>query len=141
MTASAIKILFLSQTAADPAGESIVQFMQQLALPVVCADLNNGVVESLEGRTDMSFVIVMNGPPAGGANAGAVSDQVLFKLGYCAGKMGLKRMCMMDSSAHGESSDAHGIAHVAFDAGGGWQLALARQMKRAGLEIDLNKLA
>jgi hypothetical protein len=156
MSASAIQILFLSQGAGGPAGEAIVQFMQQLALPVVCADLNNGVVESLEGRTDMSFVIVMNTAPAGAANVtagganvtaagtdapAAVNDQVLFKLGYCAGKFGLKRMCMMGSAAHGEISDAHGIAHVPVDAGGGWQLQLARQMRRAGLDIDLNKLA
>jgi predicted nucleotide-binding protein len=133
------KVLFLSHGAHDPAGESIVQFMQQLALPVVTADLNNGLVESLEGRSDMSFVIVMNSPTAD--QKAAVSDHVMFKLGYCAGKMGLKRMCMMDSAAHAAVSETHGIPHVPVDAGGGWQLHLARQMKRAGLDIDLNKLA
>jgi hypothetical protein len=114
--------------------------MQQLALPVVTADLNNGLVESLEGRADMSFVIVMNSPTAD--QKAPVSDHVMFKLGYCAGKIGLKRMCMVDgTSTHAAASETHGIPHVPVDANGGWQLHLARQMKRAGLDIDLNKLA
>jgi len=45
--------------------------------------------------------------------------------------MGLKRMCMMDSAAHAAVSETHGIPHVPVDTGGGWQLHLARQMKRA----------
>ena len=147
------KVLFLSHGGVhDAAGEPIVAFMQQLALPVVAADMNNGVVESLEGRADMAFVIVMNSPTNGDAkSASGVSDHVMFKLGYCAGKMGLKRMCMMDSTAHGgahaanaahaAAPETHGIPHVPVDPNGGWQLHLARQMKRAGLDVDLNKLA
>ena len=38
-------------------------------------------------------------------------------------------------------SDTQGISHVAVDPHGGWQLHLARQMKRAGCDVDLNRLA
>ena len=38
------------------------------------------------------------------------------------------------------SGETHGIAHLPVDGSGGWQLHLARQMKRAGMDIDLNRL-
>jgi hypothetical protein len=89
----------------------------------------------------MGFVIVMNAADADENGKGSLSDNSMFKLGYCAGKLGMKRMCMMHTPAHAPAGDGHGIPHVPVDMNGGWQLHLARQMKRAGMDVDLNKLA
>ena len=136
------KVLFVSNGAKDAAGEAVVQFIQQLSLPVSEADHTNGLIDTLETRHDTGFIVVMNTELSAGA--GALSDSSVFKLGYCAGKLGLKRMCMVhgptNASSGGASGDSHGIAHVSIDTHGGWQLHLARQMKRAGLDIDLNRL-
>jgi hypothetical protein len=137
--ASSNKVLFVSHGAKDAASEAVINFIQALSLPVSEADHTNGLIDTLETRHDTGFIVVMNADVAGGEK-GAISESSSFKLGYCAGKLGLKRMCMVHTPAHATSGDSHGIAHVTIDNNGGWQLHLARQMKRAGLDIDLNRL-
>ena len=141
MPATGNKVLFVSQGPKDPSSEAVLQFMQQLSMAVVEADHTNGLIETLEGRNDMTFVVVMNVVDHVENGRGALSDSSIFKLGYCAGKLGIKRMCMMHSPNHPQVSDTQGIAHVPVDPNGGWQLQLARQMKRSGCDLDLNRLA
>ena len=102
------------------------------------ADHTNGLIDTLEARNDMGFVVVMHG--IGHEGGAALSDSSHFKLGYCAGKLGVKRMCMMHAPTQVPAGEGHGIAHLSVDHGGGWQLHLARQMKRAGVDVDLNRL-
>jgi hypothetical protein len=137
---SSHKVLFVSHGPKDPSSEAVLQFIQQLSLPVVEADHTNGLIETLDGRNDTGFVIVMNAIDHGDAKS-SLSEHSMFKLGYCAGKLGLKRMCMMHGPTHAPLNDSHGISHTPVDVNGGWQLHLARQMKRAGVEVDLNRLA
>jgi hypothetical protein len=135
------KVLFVTHGPKDPSSEAVLQFIQQLSMPVVEADHTNGLIETLESQRDMGFVIVMNAADQVENGKASLSDSSVFKLGYCAGKLGLRRMCMMNGPTHPNVGDSQGIAHVAVDVNGGWQLQLARQMKRAGCDIDLNRLA
>ena len=137
---SSHKVLFVSHGPKDPSSEAVLQFIQQLSLPVLEADHTNGLIDTLEGRNDMGFVVVMNAADQLEGGKALLSENSMFKLGYCAGKLGLKRMCMMHSPTHAAPGESHGIAHLAVDTSGGWQLHLARQMKRAGVDIDLNRL-
>ena len=135
------KVLFVSHGPKDPASDAVLLFVQQLSLPIMEADHTNGLIETLEGRNDMGFAIVMNAADHVEQGKGAISENSLFKLGYCAGKLGMKRMCMMHAPNHPSGAgESQGIAHLAVDNNGGWQLHLARQMKRAGLDVDLNRL-
>ena len=138
---SSNKVLFVTHGPKDPSSEAVLQFIQQLSMPVVEADHTNGLIETLEAQRDMGFVIVMNAADTVENGKASLSDSSVFKLGYCAGKLGLRRMCMMNGPSHPNVGDIQGIAHVAVDVNGGWQLQLARQMKRAGCDVDLNRLA
>jgi len=138
---SSNKVLFVTHGPKDPSSEAVMQFIQQLSMPVVEADHTNGLIETLEAQRDMGFVIVMNAADTVENGKASLSDSSVFKLGYCAGKLGLRRMCMMNGPSHPNVGDSQGIAHVSVDVNGGWQLQLARQMKRAGCDIDLNRLA
>jgi hypothetical protein len=135
------KVLFVSHGPKDPSSDSVLQFMQQLGMGIVEADHTNGLIDTLEAQRDMGFVVVMNAADHVENGKASLSDSSVFKLGYCAGKLGLKRMCMMNGPTHPNVGDSQGIAHVSVDVNGGWQLQLARQMKRAGCDIDLNRLA
>jgi hypothetical protein len=139
--AASNKVLFVSHGPKDPSSEAVLQFMQQLSLGVVEADHTNGLIETLDGQKDMGFVVVMNAADHVENGKASLSDSSVFKLGYCAGKLGLKRMCMMNGPQHPNVGDSQGISHVTVDPNGGWQLHLARQMKRAGCDVDLNRLA
>jgi hypothetical protein len=35
-------------------------------------------------------------------------------------------------------SDYQGVLFIPLDAGGAWRIALAREIKQAGIEVDLN---
>jgi hypothetical protein len=134
------KVLFVSHGPRDASAEAVVQFLQQLSLPVVEADHTNGLIETLEARNDTGFMVVMNAIDGSSPN-GTLGESSVFKLGFCAGRLGMKRLCLMHGPTHPIGSDGHGLPHVPVDPNGGWQLHLARQMKRAGLDIDLNRLA
>jgi hypothetical protein len=141
MQPSGHKVLFVSHGPKDPSTEAVLQFVQQLSLAVIEADHTNGLIETLEGRNDAGFVVVMNAADhVDGIGKASISESSMFKLGYCAGKLGLRRMCMMHGPAHQPVGESHGIPHVPVDTNGGWQLHLARQMKRAGVDVDLNRL-
>jgi hypothetical protein len=135
------KVLFVSHGPKDPSSEAVMQFMQQLSMTVVEADHTNGLIDTLDGRGDMTFAVVMNVADVVENGKASLSDSSIFKLGYCAGKLGLKRMCMMHGPTQPQVGDTQGISHVGVDPHGGWQLHLARQMKRAGCDVDLNRLA
>lgn len=134
------KVLFVSHGPKDPSSEAVLTFIQQLSLPVSEADHTNGLIDTLETRNDTVFVVVMNAAGQVDAGGASLSESSMFKLGYCAGKLGLKRMCMMHGPSHASLGETHGISHLVVDGNGGWQLHLARQMKRAGMDIDLNRL-
>jgi hypothetical protein len=63
-----------------------------------------------------------------------------FELGYCVGRLGLKRTFVLSATDDKLTVDEHGLLHIPLDPADGWQLHLARQLKRAGLEIDLNRV-
>ena len=140
-SSSTNKVLFVTHGPKDPSSEAVLQFIQQLSMPVVEADHTNGLIETLEGQRDMGFVIVMNAADTVENGKAALSDSSVFKLGYCAGKLGIRRMCLMHSPNTPQVGDTQGISHVPVDPNGGWQLHLARQMKRSGCDVDLNRLA
>ncbi|MEA2735161.1 MAG: hypothetical protein QOE14_1612, partial [Humisphaera sp.] len=99
-SASSNKVLFVSHGPKDPSSEAVLQFMQQLSMGVVEADHTNGLIETLESQRDMGFVVVMNAADHVENGKATLSENSIFKLGYCAGKLGLKRMCMMNGPTH-----------------------------------------
>ncbi len=81
------------------------------------------------------------------ASTDAVSPETAFELGFICGRVGANRLVVV-YPANGTSSapavdgftDANGITFIPLDVAGGWLLSLARQMKKAGVEIDLNRV-
>lgn len=58
-------------------------------------------------------------------------QNVVFEHGY---------MCALVDSDVEVPGDMSGIVYVPFDDKGAWQIAVAKEMKAAGLDVDLNKL-
>ena len=55
------------------------------------------------------------------------------------GKLGRKRVCALHQPGVEIPSDYSGVLFVLLDETGGWRLTLARELKGAGLQIDMNK--
>jgi len=63
----------------------------------------------------------------------------MLELGFFLGRLGRKRVCALYQEGVEIPSDYSGVLFVPLDARGAWRLGLARELKAAGLDIDLNK--
>ena len=106
------------------------------------------IIEKFEKHADEVgyAVVLLTGDDRGGPEGLAYEDQklrarqnVIFELGYFIGKLGRKRVCTLYSSGVEVPSDYSGVVFVPMDEAGAWKLGLSREMKAAGLPIDLNK--
>lgn len=49
------------------------------------------------------------------------------------------RVCALHKGDVELPSDFDGVVYIPYDAAGAWRFSLAREMKAAGLAVDLNK--
>ena len=67
-------------------------------------------------------------------------QNVLIEIGYFLALLGRKRVCILYKEGPEIPSDLQGIIYISMDRFDGWQLKLAREMRAAGLSVDLNRL-
>lgn len=67
-------------------------------------------------------------------------QNVLIEIGYFLALLGRKRVCILYKEGPEIPSDLQGIIYIPMDRFDGWQLKLAREMRAAGLSVDLNRL-
>lgn len=67
-------------------------------------------------------------------------QNVILELGYFLAKLGPAKVCAIHKGDVEKPSDIDGRLYKPFDAAGMWRLQVAREMKAAGLPVDLNKL-
>ena len=48
-------------------------------------------------------------------------------------------MCVLHKGVVDIPSDFQGVIYVPMDEAGAWQISLAREMKDAGIDLDMNK--
>ena len=124
-TGSAARVAIICR-AGDEAAKSVAAFLKEMGMEV--ASGGSGATpspESLEKLRPVQFAILMR------------SDRPL-ETGFLLGVVGANRLCLLlpaTSTAPGLDT----LARIPVDNGGVWKLLLARQMKQAGLEVDLNK--
>jgi hypothetical protein len=115
----------------DPSKQAVADFLESLEIKVSVVDGTAGLADSLDRAGNVSFAVVLSGESQG---------EYGFELGFCAGRLGLKRVILLHGQPATTAADTRGFTHVALDSGGGWMLQLARHLKRAGLGVDLNRL-
>lgn len=105
------------------------------------------VIEKLEAYADVGFaVVIMTGDDVG-AGASTPSSglrrrarqNVVLELGYFLAKLGRTRVCVLHEDEVEIPSDYAGVVYIPIDQRGAWRFALARELKGAGIKIDLNR--
>lgn len=126
----------LIAVSADEARQ-VTAFLADLAVqPRVVSAGDSADVESLlVGATPPAFALVW--PMAADADV-AETARFQYRLGFLAGRLGTTRVCMVHPP--GREPAQCPVPAIALDAHGGWQLPLARTLKRAGVAVDLNQL-
>ena len=104
------------------------------------------IIEKFEDHADVGFaVVLLTGDDRGGPTGNAYDAQsprarqnVVFELGYFIGRLGRKRVCALYVPGVEIPSDYSGVLYLKFDEQGAWKLSLAKELKAAGLPVDMN---
>ena len=120
----------------DAAREAASGFVAQLGLePVMVPAAGEGTfLERLDGLRDLDFALVLLSAEGLGAAPAA-----LLEIGFLIGTLGRGRICFMVEGKQALAPELDGVARHTLDDAGLWRLLLAREMKQAGLAVDMNR--
>lgn len=124
----------------------VARFIEKLQLEaiVLSEQANQGktIIEKFEAHAEtVDFAVVLLTPDdVGGAKGGDTKSRarqnVILELGYFIGKIGRQKVCALFKSGVELPSDILGVVYVSADED--WRLPLAKEMKTAGLLVNLN---
>jgi predicted nucleotide-binding protein len=134
----------------DELKETVARYLGQLRLvPVILHERPSAgrtIIEKFEEHSDALFAVVLLTPDDVGRVASDASadhrprarQNVIFEWGFFVGKLGRRRVCALYAEGVELPSDVSGIIYIELDRNGAWKMLLARELKAAGVEIDLN---
>lgn len=131
--------------------ETTARFLEKLGLkPVILHEQTSKgltIIEKFEEYSDVAFAVVLLTPDDHGSKIGEkekflkrARQNVIFELGYFIGKLGRKNVVGLVKDNIEIPSDYTGIIYIGVDNNDGWKMMLSKEMKAAGLKIDLNKI-
>ncbi|MDN7639251.1 nucleotide-binding protein [Burkholderia cepacia] len=131
------------------AREAVARFLKAIEFdPIILneqANQGGTVIEKIEAHGDVGFAVVLLTPDDVGRSIKEAElkprarQNVLLELGYFMARLTRKNVCVLRRGDVEIPSDFAGGVWEAMDAGNGWKLALARELKAAGHAVDLNK--
>jgi predicted nucleotide-binding protein len=134
----------------ETANESILTFIEKLGHRAIVfrkpSEGGGGMIEKFKQLSKIDFAIFLftvgdiapsREEPKEGQGRGI--QNLLFEFGYMMGKLGQERVCALYKERMQIPSDYSGIVFIPMDSRGGWKLLVAKEIKQAGIEIDLNK--
>ena len=136
----------------DGAKQAVARMIDRLGLNPIILDeqpqAGRTIIEKFEEHAgEVGFAIVLLTPDDVGAKEGDAEklnlrarQNVIFELGFFVGKLGRERACPLYKQGVEIPSDYYGVGYVELDENDGWQLRVARELRSAGLPVDLNNL-
>lgn len=130
---------------------NVARFIEKLGLEAIIlheqANKGQTIIEKFESHAaNVGFAVVLLTPDDIGAPKdkqndvqGRARQNVILELGYFCGALGRNRVCVLYKENVEIPSDYLGVVYTPLDDAGGWHLKLAKEMKEAGLDVDLNK--
>jgi len=130
--------------------ETVSAFIEKLGLraSILHEQPNEGrsIIEKFGEPSNIDFAIILFTPDDIAAPRNKpkerqtrVSQNVIFEFGYFLGKLGQGRVCVLCKEGVEIPPDCSGVTYIPMDSRGGWRLLVAKEIKQAGIEIDLNK--
>ncbi|RYF41834.1 MAG: hypothetical protein EOO25_08645 [Comamonadaceae bacterium] len=107
------------------------EFIDQLGLDAAVLDAIS--VDKLDTLRTVEFLLLLPGDEGGAADA-------MLAIGFMLAVLGKSRMACLLNGDEKVPDVLKGATAIRVDDSGLWQLQLAREMKRAGLAVDLNRL-
>lgn len=132
--------------------EKVARFVEKLGVETIILHekVNKGmtIIEKFEEYSSHAgFAIALFTPDDVGHKLGKEAQKqprarqnVILELGYFVGKIGRNKVCVLYRGDVELPSDMLGVVYTQLDDSGAWQLNLAKELKEAGYEIDLNQI-
>jgi hypothetical protein len=114
----------------DTCRQAVAEFLESLEIDVSVVEDTHDMANMLDRNKQVRFAVVLSSES---------HNDHFFELGFCAGRLGMQRVILLNTQPV-QGQDMRGLPQLNIDPNGGWQLQLARQLRRAGLGVDLNKL-
>ena len=129
--------------------ETVARFIERLGLNsiILQEEPNQGqtIIEKFEQHAEVAFAIALLTPDDTGSLAGGeqshkprARQNVIFELGYFTGKLGRQGVCALTKGPVEIPSDYYGVLYIPFEESGAWKMALVKELKTAGFEVDAN---
>lgn len=134
----------------ETAKEQLARFLEKLGLKAIILheqpDQGRTIIEKFEDYAEqVGFAVILLTPDDLGAGkvqavqGSRARQNVIFELGYFAGKLGRGKTCLLRKGDVEMPSDLFGVIYSDLDANGGWKIKLVQEMKAAGLDFDANR--
>jgi predicted nucleotide-binding protein len=135
----------------EAARHEVARFIEQLGLhPIILhekPDRGKTIIEKFEHHADVGFAVVLLTPDDVGHPKDKPAESkprprqnVVLELGYFIGKLRRSSVCALLKGDIEIPSDYAGVLYTRMDDAGAWKVTLAREIKAAGIDADLNKL-
>jgi predicted nucleotide-binding protein len=132
----------------------VARLLERLTLiPIILHEQPNRgrtIIEKFElVASDVTFAVILLTPDDVGAAKAEkkmsrlkqrARQNVVFEMGFFYAKLGRERVCPLLKGNTEQPSDVSGVVSLPMDTSGSWRTDLAKEMKAAGLPVDLNCL-
>ena len=143
--------VFLVHGHDESAKVSTARFLERLRLEAVVlheqASSGQTIIEKIERYSEVAFAVVLLTPDDIGAERGRddalrprARQNVILELGFFMGKLGRSHVVALVNGDVETPSDYDGVVYISIDDGCAWQMVLARELKAAGLNVNLNDI-
>ncbi|WP_296617206.1 nucleotide-binding protein [Sphingomonas sp.] len=148
------KKVFVVHGRDEEAKQVVARFLERCDLePVILheqADQGRTIIEKFEDESDVGFAVILltpddvgglaaaDGQPVGGSLQFRARQNVVLELGYFIGRLGRSRVCALKRGDLDLPSDISGVIYTPYTADEAWKMKLARELKAAGYNVDLN---
>lgn len=133
----------------DLAKVETARFIETMGFePIVLHEQANSgdtIIEKIEKYSNVGFGVVLYTPCDVGAKSSENPDlqsrarqNVVFEHGFLNGKLGRGNVCALVKGSLEIPNDISGVVYVPMDEHGAWKIALAKDMKNAGFNVDMN---
>lgn len=143
--------IFVAHGHDGEAKEAMARYIEKLGMTAVILNEQAGrgrtIIEKFEENSDVAFAVVLLTPDDIGAAKGnkesltpRARQNVIFELGFFLAKLGRDNVCALFKGGVEMPSDYGSVSYIGMDEGGAWRLSLAREMKEAGLPVDMSNI-
>lgn len=135
----------------DLAKTEVARFIEKMGFdPIILheqASSGSTIIEKIEKYSNVGFGVVLYTPCDLGAKSSErpelkprARQNVVFEHGFLNGKLGRHNVCALVKGDIETPNDISGVVYVPMDEHGAWKLALAKEMRNSGYEVDMNKV-